>query len=1163
MAKQPGSVSLERKSKNYNFFKNRSFYNVNKKSSLERTLNNRKKESTGDESYRENFKRLDNYDTFFTTQQLASVDFSNFENHVFFDSAVSKVQYSYFKILNEFPYDKSEYEINQFMSSLDGFTRFIFDNKINKNIGYLKFDGNNELFIPDKSGALLEDFVGETKIGLFSIDTMKFCFEFWLYIENLDDLSVPECQIIFQKKDDFNNGITIFIENFLEEDNKKYCDLCIIVTKDNSFYKNTTKINIGNVEGQIFNHINISSYVAKGKKIFKTYINGKRQKSINVGSYSSNTQLGLDFAISNAFIGNGLSHTISRDNSLNVNRTSGLIGIIDDFRFYVGNKTDKEILDQMYVNVFSDKRLKAYYRFNEPEGNYLNNSIVLDYSGNKVHGLIRNHNTTLYNEDQIASFRNKTVNIPLIYEDVKMSPVMFPNFSDTLSSQSSLLEKAEAYDDENPNIIWNFFPKNIFIDNADSNLALDVYVSNEEVTIKKNAKKELFGVDIPANNALINIVLIWARFFDNIKCYLDQITDIIDYSYDSINNNNIDSIFIKKTLETLGIDFKEVFPHVIKEKLDGKNLQYDQVISDKSIRKIQNILWKRFIINSQDYLKSKGTAASIKSVFNSFGLEPDLFVNIREFNAVNSLNMSDSFVEKITNLKYIDFNNNSENQFDQQGFINNNVSFISKTNNNFDFSNNWSLEFFIKYDKNYLESFDNKQSLLRLEDLNSGNPYVNLIFERSKSLKNKGTLKLYVNEENLNSKVFSCEIKSVPLFEGKIFYININKKNISSVKSNYELICSMSDFGSQNQPFNKSKVSVDHVENSTLDNIDINIGSYKIHDQVSQQNLNNLDFESNFEGQLYNIKLWKKYLISDEINMHRANMLNSGLKDINISTARSDLLINVSLRESFDNNVYNSIVNNELVVVSDILTSESPISNVVYVDTSSINQSFVKSNDYILLEQSPEVDYNTHYTRVNSTSYSEQGLVDYYDLNLLSPVHEIDDNEERYEDIRVSIDFSTSNFINKELSKLLIINDYFTKTLSNSSSLYDDTYQSLYELRNVFYEKLESEINIKQLYQVYKYFDELLEELLKDAIPAKVHYHGFNFVVESNISERHKYVYKMSDARLGLNSENLDFNRYSQKFLDKDYWENITFRSDTFGGQNNNVVHRKSWGSNR
>ena len=66
-------------------------------------------------------KRVDDYSGLFTTQQLENIDYHKFSNHVFFDSAVSKVSYSFDRIQNK-PYDKDELEnIKYHNKTLQGF----------------------------------------------------------------------------------------------------------------------------------------------------------------------------------------------------------------------------------------------------------------------------------------------------------------------------------------------------------------------------------------------------------------------------------------------------------------------------------------------------------------------------------------------------------------------------------------------------------------------------------------------------------------------------------------------------------------------------------------------------------------------------------------------------------------------------------------------------------------------------------------------------------------------------------------------------------------------------------------------------------------------------------------------------------------------------------
>jgi hypothetical protein len=1183
MSRQAGSASLRRLHVNNSIFKKKGYNSNTKLTSVERTAKNKHitkdSETLFNEDKSEYFGRIDDYEGLFTTQQLVNVDFSKFENHVFFDSAVSKVHYAYRKILNEFPYDKTEYDVNQYFLNLDGFTKHIYDNHIPKNLGYLRFDGNNEVFIKDKNGNLFNDYKGEVKSGLFDINRNKFSFDFWLYIDSQANSTAFGTQIIFQKKDDSDNGITIYADNFTTLDNINYCDLNLVISNNNNFHKSVSQVELGK-----FNHVNFTTIIVQGKRFTNFYYNGKQKSVTQDGSLNVSEKLQNDFIKSNAFIGNGSNHAILANNTLNVTRTSGLIGYIDEFRFFVNSRKRKDIVVEKNKNIHSVPALNIYYKFNEPSGVYTNNNICLDSSGKKVHGLIRkNSGGSAWQESEISEYRTKDINIdtPIKYEVLNKSPVIFPNFSNTLLSQKSLLENAEIYDKQNPNVFWKLFPKYLFVESSDNDGVDNIFVTKEEVAIDQTNTKVLFGVTEPGNSTLINLITIWSRFFDQLKCYIDNISKIIDLNYDDLNNNKQSSIILPTALSQMGFEFKEIFPDIILDKLEGKNLTHEEVFSQKSIRQIQNVLWKRFLINSQDFIRSKGTINSIKSVFNSFGLEPDTFVSIREFNSQNKLNMSTSFIEKNKALKLVDFFDNgiintSETFDNVSGYPANRLLLETQmydSNNNIflDFTSNWSLEAYVKFDQLKLESYNNKQSIFRIDkedNVNSKVPYINLVFSRDKSTDISGTFTLYVRETNNNSQIVASSLNDVNLFDGKLHYICINRKHLTDSYSRYNLFECNSDFGSKNKAINQ----VESVVNIKDKDFSINkpfvrtgiVKSGFYDNVVTSENIN----YTRFEGLIGTIRLWQKELTKKEILVHKTDISNSGVDSSNIKDVHDTLILHTNLREKLETNS-NGLVgidNNYFELFNEVTrinNTANDIKSKIYIDNNylTLTKNIFKLIDYIVLEQTSKIDYPENFSRVNINSLSNTKLMEDYENFNVNPNFSTESKFANFEDIRLSIDFSVSNFIDKEISKIILVNDYFTQNLSNASSLFEDSYQSLHELRNVFYEKLEKELNIKILYQIYKYYDNILEDILYQAVPSKVHYHGFNFVYESSIAERNKYQYRMSDSRIGyVDLESyVSFDTYNKRYS-AEFNINGFSRRNTISDLNpDNSIIRKSW----
>jgi len=1203
----PGSASLEKIIRNDAKLKKASYNRTIQTNSIERNRKSKHTAKTSDEVNLQNinefFGRLDGYDGFFSTQQLEDLDFSKFENHVFFDSAVSKVHYAYEKIFNEFPYDKSEYEFFQYYKSLDGFTKYILDNKVPKSLNYLNFNGVNEVFVIDKTGNILDDFVGQKQQGLFNFNKRKFSFDFWLWVNT--DTTQDATQIVFQKKSG-NNGITIFLDNF--NDTSNTCQLNILINHANEYQKCYATIPINE-----FIHANISVLSLKGKRHIRIYKNGLKVQTTSEGSISGNTKFEQDVLISSVNIGNGASHSYSPGGSLSVSKTSGLKGALDEFRFFTGSRTAEEIYEESQKEIHARGNLQVYYKFNEPNDNFTNNHIVLDSSGNRVHGLIRKNDGNLYDEGAISAFRTKfthnnvEVKTPIIYEKEDYSPVIFLNYSNIKSQQNEILESAEEYDKENPNAFFKLFPKYIFVDGSDFDGLADIYASKESIQIEGN-ETELMGITKPNNSTIFNLLSIWSRFFDGLKCYVDHIVKILKIDYEDLNENkNHAGAILPYALKKIGVDFREIFPSPIIEKLDSKNLTYDKMFSPTSIRQIQNNLWKRFLINSQDFVRSKGTVKGLKSVFNSFGLEPDTFISFREFNSQNKLNMTEGFVRSVENVKFINFFesyiSNLSTTFNNAGFPTNRILLNSNridfqppldengnkpASDGHNFGEDFAVEAFLKFDKDDISSLPSEQSIFRLdagdENANPGtiHPFINLVFKKDANNSNssKGKLSLHVNETNNKNHIEVLELNDVDILTGKLVYICVNKKKKTDNHSVYDLVISGMDFGSKNCEIQKGSlvINIPNKANllwSQLNVVKLKIGQQNIYPSSGNQH-DKMSYVVENACHLAGIRVWDKYLTDQDIKIHKTDLFCYGLKNDDMSpspyNSNKKLLFNVNLKERFNTSIITlpEIADNDRMQLVNDTSVDNKSNNEIYLHIPDSLQSIspINSFDYINLRQAKSIDFPENYSRVNINSFESENLKSEYNIHNSSPDFSTEARFVDHEDIRFTIDFSISNFINNEMSKMIQVNDFFTKTLSNRSSLYEDRYQSLEELKVVFFEKLKSEINIRQLYQIYKYFDNILEGILDDAIPSKVHYHGFNFVFESHISERPKYVYKNGDSRFAAVDLNLDYSRYDTRYLRESYWDNSDIREDIFTGSANvfdrdtavKVFSRNRWG---
>ena len=76
-------------------------------------------------------------------QQL-NVDFSEFQNHTFFNSAAAKTQIAFEKIINQFPFDGSKNDMIVYRDRIAGFDNYVLS-QFPKNVGFTHLERGTRL----------------------------------------------------------------------------------------------------------------------------------------------------------------------------------------------------------------------------------------------------------------------------------------------------------------------------------------------------------------------------------------------------------------------------------------------------------------------------------------------------------------------------------------------------------------------------------------------------------------------------------------------------------------------------------------------------------------------------------------------------------------------------------------------------------------------------------------------------------------------------------------------------------------------------------------------------------------------------------------------------------------------------------------------------------
>ena len=577
-----------------------------------------------------------------STQQI-NLDYSKFENHTFFDSATSKVNIAFDKIINEFPYDGTKSELTEYMTKRTGFEKYVFDN-FNKSFGYLNFSGSDSYIdVKDIAGNLYPDISkNNTGESILSPVSKPFSIEFSIN----PPAEANDCQTIFQF-----SGSNSTISGFLSESiDTSSCKIHFHILSGTSHSYVSASIDKGS-----FSHISLNY---PGEKVNDELLPNDYQKMLlyidgNIASRSSQNILFDDLSITgpaNFYIGSGstmYTPELESDTNFFVPKTL-LSSSIDEFRFYHRSLSQTDILNNMYKNVMNENDLKLYLKFNEIiQSNSIKN-VVIDSSGNSLHSRIQNYSDTM----RIVMTGSGDIAFSHMYkEQADLNPVLFMSDVNNDTLNNNLIASASLYDDINPNLITRLVPGHYFEEGQ-------VYQGLSNITGSQSNKYSMTSIPgsgkLGSGQLLASFLLIWAKHFDELKIYIDTMSRIHDYGLQD-NDVPVDNYLLqtgrKYGLELPGL-FNETSSHIFNEKAELANSK----LSNFSLQQVQNKIWKRILNNYQDILKQKGTISSIKQIIRTVGLEPDKYFNIREFGGNKRFYLEGLREKRITKrVKFLDF----------------------------------------------------------------------------------------------------------------------------------------------------------------------------------------------------------------------------------------------------------------------------------------------------------------------------------------------------------------------------------------------------------------------------------------------------------------------------------------------------------------------------
>ena len=1078
-----------------------------------------------------------------STQQVRT-DYSNFVNHTFFHSAVANVNEAFDKIVNFYPMNGTNKEIEKFEDELTGFEKYVLDS-FPKNVGYLVFSGTQKgelssngtsISVNDREGSTYTT-ISNNKSAKVVLDpkTNPLTISFFCKAPKKQN----DNQILFQKKSSLANNFTIAISSSASSTK---ADVVFGITSGSLYSYVTGSLNKGS-----FSNI-AAIYDPQGDEKTKLIIDDTVYSSSMSTVFNS-----LDFSSENLSIGTG---TQARLNNLIFDQQETFSGSIDEIRYFHDAKNLTQIKKTKYKSVQASDSLKLYFKFNEPSGSYSARKVVLDSSTSNLHSTVTNY---LDNYTRVTGSDN-----PVLNELSERNPVLFPDYVRVSTLNKNLLTSGSLYDDANPNLITKLVPPHYFLEANNFEDFKDV-LGNLGKSFESGSDnfpgKEISEIQSAA--LLVKFLLTWAKFFDEIKILSDAITSVQHTHYDDFETTP--DVFLKRKAQELNLTLPNMFGSAeLSQIISGINLTENYSNAALTLNQIQNSIWRRILSDSVNMKMTKGTVDSLKSVFRSAGIEPDNILTFREYGGAQLKSLEGSRVHKVDVLGMLNFSgslNQTITTVDNAGYSTNKIpkmksgflsgsriqvgapeisgQFVQKSptkihgiSNNLNDGLLTSGSFTYEGLYRYTKPTSVPQSLIRIHTTGSTAPSNKESIIANLVTTDKNKIELFIKDSPTGSKVKRLFLTGVNIFDEEPWHISFGRKAPHDIgktnRSDYFLRAAKQENGEILAQYHTSSNYADisdsiFVSSSFEHNVSgsfLVVGSQNFQNGSSGKFLNDstggvdtLAHSSSFSGLVTNSLFWSKFITKKEWIEHVRNHASVGVIDpkinynfeVNASGSFERLVIQTSGKQA--------------------TTASNSAGNVRLFDFSQNNLHFEGSNfenskvvvkptrvEFEML--SSLFDTNIAKTKVRVRSFQDAELVENSNFSQIAPVYETIPSEEVVDDNRFSIDMSVFGGLNENILTTFANFSAIDDALGRPNAMFSDRYVDLEDLRKIYFNNVLEKIDLGKFRSIFKWIDNSFTDLVFSMIPRSTNFMGINFIYESHVLERNKMKYLYDEIYL-------------------------------------------------
>jgi hypothetical protein len=623
--------------------------------------------------------------------------------------------------------------------------------------------------------------------------------------------------------------------------------------------------------------------------------------------------------------------------------------------------------------------------------------------------------------------------------------------------------------------------------------------------------------------------LIWAKQFDELKMYIDQMSRLNKADYST--TSGIADTFLPFLAKEYGIELPRLFSSpTYLQYFHGDNLTQDKSLGTNALYQLESTIWRRILTNLPHIIKSKGTISSVKGIIRSMGIDPDVTVRFKEYGGVKSGYLTGRKMTKKTLKTTV-----TGSYLISSPFLSaSRVEPGSPTTTGGPADGLLTTGSF-SFESHFLFAPQNstRNSLMRVLSTGSyGKPLLlNLILEQSGNISGLGAnlvLSGAYSTSTSEPQRFSLKLENLPVYDGYPFYVSFGRNRESGTTSGWflrfgksvgqTLILSESTLRVVVQPPSDGFSVIDSSYNSSGTFFEVGtstVGTSATTLFLNDSSISSTARTSRFLGSATQIRFWSKYLSGSEWQEHVKNPLSVGVKypgtNFNFTTSESGSFERLRIDAGLDQPTTSSDGSGN-ITFTDFTQNGFSLSGTGFLTSSSV----IRSYDVIYNAIDPYFDEASTDMKVRVRSWEEEENVEKYG-GTSQPVYRVDPAEVPTDDNRFGIEISTVRALDEDITLLFGGHEALDEIYGNPADMFSSEYNGERHLREIYFNRLTDSVSFRNVFLFAKWFESNIENLVEQILPYNSDFKGVNLVVESHLLERNKIKYNWADVYLNEN----------------------------------------------